>query len=76
LPRTSGEQFVFAIPVNNPTVGDLVFFKRNGRIYHVGIYIGNDSIIHAAINKGVRVESIKGNSLERTLAGYGRVNFG
>ena len=76
LPRTSGEQFAFAIPVTNPAVGDLVFFKRNGRIYHVGIYIGNDSIIHAAINKGVRVESMKGNSLEKTRAGYGRVSFG
>ena len=75
LPRTSGEQFAFAISVTNPMIGDLVFFKRNGRIYHVGIYIGDDKIIHSAINKGVRIESMKGNSLEKTRAGYGRVNF-
>jgi len=76
LPRTSREQFAFAIPVTKPTVGDLVFFSRNGRIHHVGIYTGNDNIIHSAINKGVRFESIKGNSLERTFTGFGRVNFG
>ena len=73
LPRTSGEQFAFATPTNNPVVGDLVFFRRNGRIHHVGIYIGNKQIIHSSINRGVMIESIVGNSLERTFAGYGRV---
>ena len=73
LPRTSAQQFLFAVPTVNPVVGDLVFFRRNGRIYHVGIYLGNKNIIHSAINKGVKVESIVGNSLEKTFAGYGRV---
>lgn len=32
---------------NNLRQGDLVFFKKNGDIHHVGIYIGNDQYIHA-----------------------------
>jgi cell wall-associated NlpC family hydrolase len=75
LPRTSGEQFIYTIPTNTPTVGDLVFFKKKDRISHVGIYIGNNSIIHASINKGVVIEAMKGNHLEKTFVGYGRVNF-
>ena len=55
LPRTSRQQFhagVF-IPLNQRHLmrpGDLVFFSSTGRpenIHHVGIYIGNNRIIHA-----------------------------
>ena len=55
LPRTSRQQFhagVF-IPLSHRHLmrpGDLVFFSSTGRpenIHHVGIYIGNNRIIHA-----------------------------
>ncbi|MCL2402806.1 MAG: NlpC/P60 family protein [Coriobacteriia bacterium] len=55
LPRTSRQQFhagVF-IPPNRGDLmrpGDLVFFSSTGRpenIHHVGIYIGNNRMIHA-----------------------------
>jgi len=55
LPRTSRQQFhagVF-IPPNRSDLmrpGDLVFFSRTGRpenIHHVGIFIGNNRMIHA-----------------------------
>jgi len=32
---------------SNLRQGDLVFFKRNNDIHHVGIYIGNNQFIHA-----------------------------
>lgn len=35
------------IDKNNLRQGDLVFFKKNGDIHHVGIYIGNGQFIHA-----------------------------
>jgi len=55
LPRTSRQQFhagVF-IPPNRSDLmrpGDLVFFSRTGRpenIHHVGIFVGNNRMIHA-----------------------------
>lgn len=34
--------------------GDLIFFKnKNGRVNHIGLYIGNDQVIEATGNKGV-----------------------
>ena len=33
--------------------GDLVFFKINRRLNHVGIYVGNGEFIHASTRAGV-----------------------
>ena len=39
--------------------GDLLFFSRRGRIFHVGIYIGDGQFVHAANSrKGVIVTDI------------------
>ncbi|MEW9670700.1 NlpC/P60 family protein [Ammoniphilus sp. 3BR4] len=55
LPRSSGEQFSAGAKVDrkNLRVGDLLFFDtlKKGRISHVGIYIGNNKIIHSATRK-------------------------
>ncbi|GEM_PF-2630478 len=32
--------------------GDLIFYSRNGRIFHVAIYIGNGQILHSAESQG------------------------
>jgi len=49
VPRTSHTQFVDAFPVNPHALrqGDLLFFSISGKISHVGIYIGNNTFIHA-----------------------------
>jgi lipoprotein Spr len=40
--------------------GDLVFFKIKGRrVDHVGIYLGNDSFVHASTSKGIIISSLK-----------------
>lgn len=42
-------------------VGDLIFFRSPGSPWlasHVGIYAGNDQIIHASSSKGVRYSSL------------------
>jgi len=43
--------------------GDIVFFKNSKRIFHVGLYIGNEKFIHAASSKmrGVSVNSLSEN---------------
>jgi cell wall-associated NlpC family hydrolase len=40
------------------SAGDLVFFERNGSLYHVAIYAGRNRIIHASAAGGVRYEDL------------------
>lgn len=35
------------VPADERRLGDLVFFKSHGRVYHVGIYAGGNKIWHA-----------------------------
>lgn len=51
LPRDSSQQQAIGETVDcvdNAEVGDLIFFKKNNRITHVGIYLGEKKIIHAS----------------------------
>lgn len=50
LPHYTVTQATFGTPISEEDLqpGDLVFFERGNYIYHVAIYIGNDTIIHAA----------------------------
>ena len=46
---------------NNMKCGDILFFADDkGKIYHVGIYLGQDNFAHAATTKnvGVKVETL------------------
>ncbi len=49
IPRTAREQFESGEPVSKDDLqeGDLVFFKKNGVVHHVGIYNGNGEYLHA-----------------------------
>ncbi|WP_346940410.1 NlpC/P60 family protein [uncultured Clostridium sp.] len=47
LPRVAQDQMNAGTPVSQPEPGDLVFFGTSGNIYHVGIYVGNNSYLHA-----------------------------
>jgi cell wall-associated NlpC family hydrolase len=55
--------------------GDLVFFSRNGSyVHHVGIYIGNNEMIHASTHStGVIITRIDSPSRINTFAGANRV---
>ena len=75
LPRTSRDQFTFARRINSDekTVGDLVFFRRGSDIGHVGIYVGSNKMIHASTSRGVIIQDLDNEYLQRTFAGFGRV---
>lgn len=49
LSRTSASQARQGVTVskNNLQPGDLLFFAKNGRVHHVGIYVGGGQMIHA-----------------------------
>ncbi|BCS95047.1 hypothetical protein DSLASN_06790 [Desulfoluna limicola] len=43
---------------NNLRIGDLVFFKTGLMVRHVGIYMGNNTFLHASTNKGVTITDL------------------
>ena len=51
IPRTASAQFSSGRPVSKKNLkpGDLVFFKnpRNQKLYHVGIFIDDNTFVHA-----------------------------
>lgn len=60
LPRSSRDQFSVGKPVRNPSQlqpGDLVFFARKGKIFHVGMAVesmgDHFTFIHASTSAGV-----------------------
>lgn len=62
LPHQSRKLRAMGIPVSlrNARAGDLVFFKGGlfKTVNHVGIYLGNNKFVHAAIKKGVSFASL------------------
>jgi cell wall-associated NlpC family hydrolase len=50
LPRTAQQQFDHAAKISSRAalrLGDLVFFAQAGRVFHVGIYVGEGQFVHA-----------------------------
>ncbi|HPO61608.1 MAG TPA: C40 family peptidase [Candidatus Kapabacteria bacterium] len=75
LPRTAAEQYIYSEKVffDNRQIADLVFFKFNNKISHVGIYIGNNEFVHSASSIGVSVQSLDDDYFKKNFAGYGRI---
>jgi murein DD-endopeptidase / murein LD-carboxypeptidase len=72
LPRTAAEQYdaLQIVKENDAQAGDLVFFKKNSKITHVGIYLGNNEFIHSSSSRGVIKQELN-NSM--TFAAFKRV---
>ena len=69
LPRTAAEQFKEgeAVSVKEMQVGDLIFFDTgSGSISHVGVYMGDGKMAHAASGQG----SVKINNIDWYLEHY------
>lgn len=60
LPRTTDKQSDMgeSIDYENREFGDLVFFKTGIKIRHVGIYIGDNSFMHASTSRGVIISRL------------------
>jgi cell wall-associated NlpC family hydrolase len=71
LPRTSRAQAgaVRRISRSSRRTGDLVFFRNHGRVYHVGIYAGRNTLWHAP-RTGERVKRAR---IWTSAVTYGRV---
>ena len=72
LPRTASQQYLATkrISASEARVGDLVFFSYGSGVAHVGIYLGNNTMINAQ-NKGVVIESL--DWWNKYLVGFGRI---
>lgn len=78
IPRVSGDQSRFGKAINKKDlqVGDLLFFDtmNKGRVSHVGIYIGNGNMVHAANpKKGVRQDNVMSGYYAKALLNIRRV---
>lgn len=78
VPRNSRAQKDFCTPASRGSLipGDLVFFatgKQKDRVSHVGIFVGENRMIHASASKGVIVSDLSEGYYSRTFAGAGYV---
>lgn len=76
IPRTSRLQYTVgdAVSKNQLQYGDLVFFDTlNKGVSHVGVYIGNDKMVHASSSKGVTVTPITTDYWKKRYIGARRL---
>ncbi|MBM7631406.1 cell wall-associated NlpC family hydrolase [Geomicrobium sediminis] len=59
IPRTIRDQYEASRSVERPNVGDLVFFDSSGGPTYVGMYVGNQTFVHASQSQGVTVSSLE-----------------
>ncbi|OMH38359.1 hypothetical protein BGP75_07060 [Motiliproteus sp. MSK22-1] len=60
LPRTTAEQHRIGKSVarNQLQTGDLIFFKTEVKVRHVGIYLGDQVFLHASTSQGVTLSRL------------------
>ncbi len=78
IPRSSIEQSAIGVRVSkeNLVVGDLLFFKTYRKSpSHVGIYIGDNKMIHASVQKGVTIDDIDENYYKKRYLFAKRASF-
>jgi len=77
IPRSTAQQYTKGqkIPYRMAQPGDLLFFRINkNEISHVGIFVGNDTFVHApSSGKHVRYDSIKNPYWQKRF--YGAVSY-
>ena len=80
LPHTASGQYAncgYKVSRSELQPGDLVFFTSSGaggRINHVGIYMGNDQVIHARYSIGkVHINSLSENYYNKNYVGAVRI---
>ncbi len=79
IPRNSAKQQEYCMIIDRRLLepGDLVFFasKRGGsKVSHVGIYIGENQVIHASSSRGVIISSLSETYYDTHFHSAGRIN--
>lgn len=73
IPRTVTYQYYACNLVDNPEVGDLLFFNTTSFLGHVGIYLGNGQFIHAGTERtGVVIANFYSSYWQSVYQGAGR----
>ena len=75
VPRTTGQLWNSSTPVKRSDIqaGDILFFNIDGKMSHVGMYIGDSRFVHApSSGKTVSVESLTSDYYRRALIRAGR----
>lgn len=76
VPRTTGQLWSAARRVDERDMreGDLLFFRIEGKMSHVGIYLGNQRFVHAPQSgRSVSVASLESPFYRAAFIGAGRV---
>lgn len=76
VPRTTGQLWHATGPVigTDLRVGDLLFFRFDGKMSHVGIYVGGQRFVHApSSGKTVSVDSLATDLYGRAFIRAGRL---
>ena len=69
IPRVAEAQASYGtqIPVSSAAPGDLIFYAKDGYVYHVSMYIGDGKVIHAAgTNLGIITSGIGSSAVWAT----------
>ena len=75
IPRTTADQWRQMSPVSNENlqVGDLLFFRIDGSISHVGLYLGSRRFVHApSSGREVTIEELDSRFYRKALVRGGR----
>lgn len=75
LPRTTGALWQHLSPVapGDLQVGDVLFFDIEGKMSHVGLYLGDERFVHApSSGKEVSIASLSSGYYEKALIRGGR----
>ncbi len=75
IPRTTSGQWHNLQPVaaNKLQVGDLLFFNIDGKVAHVGLYLGSRRFVHApSTGREVTIEKLDSTYYRRTFVRGGR----
>lgn len=75
IPRTSAGQWAELTPVSGRDVraGDLLFFSIDGKMSHVGLYLGDGRFVHApSSGRTVEVERLESRFYRKAFLRAGR----
>ncbi len=76
VPRTAAEQYRYAdwLHLDRLEPGDLVFFRLQGTVSHVGMYIGDGRMVHApSTGSNVRIDRVRDRFWRARYAGGARL---